>query len=292
MRLVLTIVFISINLKLFACSGCNVSTGLVNSDPVNYFSLKLRNAKYDGVESSFLRHTGHGGAFTETYFNYDFGAKYFFYKNWYAQGIFSYQQVRLTTDSVSNLINGITDPILLVGYNNYKIFRNWQLNYNVFAGLDLGVGDYKTILGEEYSSGSKSYDGLAGVELLAKLNKVGFSLKGNIKLNFENDLNYSFGNGVNSSFLFLFYHEKEKLTYIPFVGTTYELNEQDYLNKELVYNTSSEVLFFDMGINFLFNERILVGGKYQLGFYGDIPGWESVSVSGFEIQFSYVFGDQ
>jgi hypothetical protein len=57
-----------------------------------------------------------------------------------------------------------------------------------------------------------------------------------------------------------------------------------------VFNTSSEVLLFDIGINFLFKERLLFGGKYQIGFYKDIPGWESVSVSGFEIELSYIFG--
>jgi hypothetical protein len=250
----------------------------------------MRSAKYDGVESSFLRHTGHGGVFTEVFYNYDLGAKYFIYKHWYTQAIFSYQQTRLSTDSSSNLINGLTDPILLIGYHNYTVYENWQLNYNIFGGLDFGEGNYKTILGQEYSPGSKSYDGLAGFELLAKVEKIGVSLKGNIKLNFENDLSYRFGNGVNSSFLFLYYHEKENLLYIPFVGTTYELNEQDFLNKDLVYNTSSEVLFFDMGINFLIKDRLLIGGKYKLGFYNDVPGWESLSVSGFEMEFSYIFG--
>ena len=292
MRLALSIFLIFININLFACGGCNISTGIVNNDPVNYFSLKLRNTKYDGVESLFFRHTGHGGAFKESYFNYDLGVKYFFYKNFYAQGIFSYQQTILATDSVSNLINGITDPLLLVGYNNYRLFEKWQFNYNFYGGLDFGIGDYKTILGEEYSPGSKSYDGLAGFELLGKSKKIGFYLKGNIKLNFENDLNYSFGNGINSSLLFMYYHEKKNLTYIPFIGVTYELNEQDYLNKDLVYNTSSEVLFFDMGINFLFKEKLLLGGKYKLGFYRNIPGWENVIVSGFEIELSYIFGNQ
>ena len=289
MKLVLSIFLILINLKLFSCNGCNVSTGLVNSDPVNYFSIKLRNLKCDGVESSFLRHTGHGGAFKESYFNYDFGFKYFIYKKIYAQSLLSYQQIRLNTDSSSNLVNGITDPLILIGYNDYELFKNWQLNYNFFGGIDLGIGDYKTDFGEEYSPGSKSYDGLVGFELLAKVKKVGFSLKGNIKLNFENELKYSFGNGANSSILFLYYHEKENLTYIPFIGSTYLLNEQDYLSKDLVYNTSSEVLLFDIGINFLFKERLLFGGKYQIGVFNDIPGWERVSVSGFEIELSYIF---
>ena len=124
------------------------------------------------------------------------------------------------------------------------------------------------------------------------LSVVYYASQLNDNIDVQNDLNYNFGNGINSTFLFLYYHEKENLTYIPFLGTTYELNEQDFLNNDLVYNTSSEVLFFDMGINFLFKEKILVGGKYQLGIYDNIPGWESVSVSGFELEFSYIFGSK
>jgi len=290
MRLIITTVLVALKIKLLACSGCNVSTGLVNNDPVNYLSLKYRNTVFDGVESSFFRHTGHGGALSESYSNYDFSAKYFFYKNWYAQGIFSYQQVKLQSDSSTNFVNGLTDPYLFLGYNDYETFQNWQLNYNIFGGLDFGIGSYNTGYGHEYSAGSKSYDGLVGFELLAKFKKVGFSLKNNIKFNANNKENYLFGNGVNGSFLFLYYLEKENLMYIPFIGSTYEWNLQDKLVDDLILNTSSEVLFFDIGINFLFKERLLIGGKYQIGFYDNVPGWESINISGFEIELSYILG--
>jgi|TARA_B100000795_G_C22788512_1_gene435788 hypothetical protein len=291
MRLLLIIVLVALNVKLLACSGCNVSTGLVNSDPVNYLSLKYRNTIFNGVESSFFRHTGHGGVFSESYFNYDFSAKYFFYKKWYAQGMFSYQQVKLVSDSSTNFVNGVTDPFLFLGYNDFEIFKNWQLNYNVFGGLDFGIGSYKVAQGSEYSAGSKSYDRLLGVELLAKLKKVGFSLKGNIKFNSKNKENYLFGNVVNNSFVFLYYVEKENLMCIPFLGVTHEWNLKDKLDDDLILNTSSEVLFIDLGINFLFKNKFLIGGKYKLGFYNDVPGWESVNVSGFEIELAYIFSD-
>jgi hypothetical protein len=292
MRLLLIIVLVALNIKLLACSGCNVSTGLVNSDPVNYLSLKYRNTLFNGIESSFFRHTGHGGVFSESYFNYDFSAKYFFYKKWYAQGMFSYQQVKLVSDSSTNYVNGVTDPFLFLGYNDFEIFKNWQLNYNVFGGLDFGIGSYKVAQGSEYSAGSKSYDRLLGFELLAKLKKVGFSSKGNIKFNSKNKENYLFGNVVNNSFVFLYYVEKENLMCIPFLGVTHEWNLKDKLDDDLMLNTSSEVLFIDLGINFLFKNKFLIGGKYKLGFYDDIPGWESVNVSGFEIELSYIFSDK
>ena len=66
--------------------------------------------------------------------------------------------------------------------------------------------------------------------------------------------------------------------YIPFIGSTYEWNLQDKLVDDLILNTSSEVLFFDIGINFLFKERLLIGGKYQIGFYDNVPGWESINI--------------
>lgn len=290
MKVLFAFLLLFINLSSFACSGCNVSTGLVNNDPVDYFSFKYRNTVFDGVESSFFRHSGHGGSFAEKYANYDFGVKYFFYKNWYAQSVFSYQNLKLESDSSNNSVSGLVDPYLFIGYNNYSLFENWQLNYNIFGGLDFGIGKYDRSFGEEYSAGSKSYDGIVGVELLAKLKRVGFSVKSNLKMNLENSEDYHFGNGFNTSFLFLYYLEKENLTYIPYLGSTYELNLEDKLDKDLVLNTSSEVLFFDIGINFLIKEKVLFGGKYQIGFLDNIPGWESVSVSGFEIELSYIFG--
>lgn len=277
-------------IELFACDGCNLSTGIVNTDPVNYVSAKYRGSIFEGEEIPFFRHSGHGGDFYEAYFNIDFQAKYFFYNNFYAQGIFSYQMVDLQGETLKDKINGIVDPILLLGYQDVHIFENWQLNYNAFGGADFGIGKYDLNPDIEYSAGSKSYDAILGAELTARFERFGVSTRNNIKHNFENSDNYQFGQVINSGLSLIYYHEKENLMYIPFTGVSYEWNKQDKKESYYLINSSSEVLFLDLGLNLLFKEKLLIGGKYQFGLYQDSPGWKDLVTSGFECEIAYIFG--
>ena len=61
-------------------------------------------------------------------------------------------------------------------------------------------------------------------------------------------------------------------------------------NNNQVLNSSSELLYGALGVNLFFNKKILLGGKYQFRIYKDVPGWKSLDVSGFEMEFTYVFG--
>lgn len=290
MKSIFTILFLILSLEGFSCDGCNVSTGIVNNDPVNYVSVKYRGSFFEGEEIPFFRHSGHGGDFYEGYFNIDILGKYFFYKNLYAQGVMSYQMVNLQGESLNEKVNGIADPIVMLGYQDVEVFENWQLNYNVFAGADLGIGKYDLNPGIEYSSGSKSYDALVGFELMGRFDKLGIATRGNLKHNFENPDEYQFGQVINSAATFIYYHEKENLMYIPYAGVSYEWNKQDKNESLYLINSSSEILFFDLGINFLFKERLLIGGKYQYGVYQEAPGWKDLQTSGFECELSYIFG--
>jgi hypothetical protein len=71
---------------------------------------------------------------------------------------------------------------------------------------------------------------------------------------------------------------------------SYEWNKQDKNESLYLINSSSEILFLDLGINFLFKERLLIGGKYQYGVYQEAPGWKDLQTSGFECELSYIFG--
>lgn len=290
MKRILFVILIGLSSSSWACDGCNISTGLVNSDPFNYVSFKLKSVTYDGIEIPFFRHSGHGGSFTENYLNYDLIAKYFLTDNFYTQTLISFQQTGLQSATESSSFEGLIDPMLIVGYQNTEIFESWMLSYNVFGGLDFGVGKYVGGMNTEYSPGSKSYDGIIGTEFLGRFNKVGVLAKGNYKLNTNNPDDYRFGSVINSGLSLIYYHEKERMMYVPYIGITYEWDMKDESKSSDVINSSSEVLFLDAGVNFLFNNKLLLGGKYQYGVMKNVPGWESLDVSGFEIEVSYIFG--
>lgn len=295
MKFLITIFLFIISLQSFACDGCNISTGLVNSDPVDYLSIKHRNIYYSGEQIPFYRHTGEGGALAETYRSYDLIGKYFFHRNFYLQGLLSISDINIESHELDTNISGLSDPILLLGYQNIAVFEKWQLTYNFFGGLDFGIGEYDVSMPNdfdfiEFSPGSKSSDALIGVEFMAKFKKVGFLTKSNLKVGFLNNDKYRFGQVINSSLATAYYHEREKLMYVPYIGITYENDLVDQSKNNQVLNSSSELLFGDLGVNLFFNKKILLGGKYQFRIYKDVPGWKSLDVSGFEMELTYVFG--
>ncbi len=290
MRLWLIILSLFLFRSSFACDGCNVATGIINSDPVNYVSFKYRNLYASGVQQSFLRHTGEGGALAETYISYELIYKQFFYKKLYLQGILSIAETSVLSSDINKTILGVEDPILLLGYQNFNIYKKLQLNYNFFGGLDFGIGKYDNSVSPEYSPGSESADVFIGNELTARFMKWGVINRNNFKLPFENSNGYKFGNVFNSSLLLAFYYQKEKLLYVPNIGVSYEFDGLDYLTDKKTIFTNGQVVYADLGLNFLFNEKLLIGGKYQFPFVKDIKGWESIKFDSFEVDIAYIFG--
>lgn len=276
--------------QVFACDGCNISTGIVNSDPVNYISIRHRNLYYVGEEIPFMRHTGHGGQLSEKYLSYDIIAKYFFSNKAYLQSIISTSEIDIVSFDLNRKVSGFADPIFLFGYQSFEIYKKWQLNYNLFGGFDLGVGEYNNSLHQEYSPGSKTTDVLVGTELMGRFLKWGVISRLNYKNGFENSENYQFGQVINSSLHTGYYHERGNLMYVPLFGVSFESDFTDYYEGKSVKYSSSKVLFGDLGVNILFSKKLIFGGKYQFTLIRDVPGWSKLKVDAFELEISYVLG--
>ncbi len=277
--------------QVFACDGCNISTGIVNSDPVNYFSIRHRNSYYSGEEIPFMRHTGNGGQLSEEYFRYDIIAKYFFSKKLYLQSIVSINQTDVNSLDINRKVSGFADPILFFGYQGFTIYKKWQFNYNLFGGFDIGLGEYNSSLHQEYSPGSKTSDVMVGSELMARFVNWGMVAKLNYKKGFENKYGYQFGQVINTSIHSGYYHERGNLMYIPLVGLSFESNFIDYNNDKSVRYSSSNVLFADLGMNIMFSKKLILGGKYQITVFKDVPGWSKLKLDAFELEISYILGE-
>lgn len=289
MKQLLIGVLIFLASKVSACDGCTMSTGIINNDPVNYLSFKYKNTNVSGVESSFFRHSGAGGFLDEVYTDFDFAFKYFVYKSFYTQAIFKYQTVNIRREDEKESVQGFSDPIWLVGYQAVKNIKKWQFNYNVYAGFDIMIGKYSTISDVEYSPGSRSSDAIVGFDFSFKRNALGLLFKNNWKYNFNNSRNYQFGQVINNGFAATYTFEKENYSLIPYAGVDFELDASDRDKIGVVNSSRSSVLFAIAGMNFLFSEKVLIGGKYQLALFKDVSGWESIDISGFQIELTYIF---
>jgi len=287
--LYLFIVIISFS-RLEACDGCNISTGYINVDPVNYVSLRHRNVYYKGEEISFFRHTGHGGQLSENYLSHEFLAKYFAFNKFYLKTLISFKESVVFSQDIDQKISGFSDPIFLVGYQNLAIFKKWQFNYNIFGGFDIGIGEYNNDLHEEYSAGNKASDFLLGSEFLVRFDRFGMLSKVNYKVGFKNKFGYQFGQIINSNVYAAYFHERGNLMTIPLVGLSFESDFIDFKNNRSVRFSSSNILFADFGLNIMFSERFILGSKYKIPVFKNVPGWAELSIDAFEFELSFVLG--
>ena len=291
MRILFLITIVFLFFKTEACDGCNISTGFINIDPVNYFSFRHRNIQYDGEEIPFFRHSGGGGELHENFINYEFVAKYFVIKNIFFQTFISMKQTIISSEDIDETTRGFSDPIFLIGYQKFDVFKKWQLNYSFFGGCDIGIGRYETKLDEEYSPGSKTTDLLMGSEFLARFSKWAIISKSNYKIGYENKHGYRFGQTVNSSIYGGYYHEKGNFITLPLLGFSFESDFIDYNNSQSVKFSCSDIFFADIGLNLMLNRKFVFGTKYKIPVFKNVPGWSDVKLNSFEFEMSIVIGD-
>ena len=79
--------------------------------------------------------------------------------------------------------------------------------------------------------------------------------------------------------------------YVPLVGFSFESNFIDYNNDKSVRYSSSNVLFADLGMNIMFSKKLILGGKYQITVFKDVPGWSKLKLDAFELEISYILGE-
>ncbi len=291
MRIIFSITILFLSFKVHGCDGCNISTGFINVDPVNYISFRHRNNSFKGEEVPFFRHTGDGGELLECFLNYEFVTKYFAGEHLFLQSFISAKQTIMSSKDIDENTIGLSDPIVLIGYQNFEVFKKWQFNYSFFGGCDIGIGQYNTSLNEEYSPGSNTTDLLVGSEFLARFTKWAIISKSNYKIGYKNTQGYRFGQTINTSIYSGYYHEKTNLMILPLMGFSFESDFIDQYNNRLVKFSFSDVLFADLGLNIMFNKKYILGSKYKIPIFKNVPGWSDLKLTSFELEFTLVLGN-
>lgn len=289
-KILLSILLVFSSLISFACDGCNVVTGLVSADPVSFVSFQHRNAYFYGEEIPFFRHTGEGGELAETHLGYELMAKYFIKPKIHLTGVISTKEIKVEGADINRKISGFQDPYLTIGYQDFKVFETWQLNYNLFGGFDFGFGEYNTSVNYEYSPGSKSYDPLLGAEFNAKFKKFGIFNQNSFKIGLQNTDGYTFGNVFNSNLAVAYFHVRGNLTYVPFLGFYTQIDMNDTFKGAEVIYSSSEAFYINVGANIMFSSRLVLGGKYYSPLYKNFEGWKELRHDAYELSISYIFG--
>ena len=78
---------------------------------------------------------------------------------------------------------------------------------------------------------------------------------------------------------------------LPLMGFSFESDFIDQYNNRLVKFSFSDVLFADLGLNIMFNKKYILGSKYKIPVFKNVPGWSDLKLTSFELEFSLVLGN-
>lgn len=284
--------FILISTSIFACDVCNLSTGLLTTDPVNWVSFEQRQVIGSGDFSNVLKHTGlEGGSSTEFFNSSDITLRYFVYKNWYLRSTFGWGYNFVKTDVSEDWVSGLADPQVLLGYQYLYIGeKDFVLSSELMTGFGLPLGAYKDGVSAEYSPGSRAWSFLIGAQNIMKKGSFGFVLNASYLHNRPNPWGYWYGDALNmDAGILLDLVEREDFEVSLILGAHWEKDFADGKEGIYLFNSYSEYVGWQPQLVFNYKQKLQVQANYSGQLFADFPGWENTSIQGWSLSAMYSF---
>lgn len=269
---------------LFACDLCGYGSsgnyvGIMPEFQKNIAGIRYRN-------NSFKTHIGQNN--TETYLTRKesfatmelWGSVRLMKKIQLLFGL-PYQSNSFSNKTGKTVIQGLGDANVSGLYTIYSINRLTKNNrafyqmIHLSGGIKMPTGKYTKSgdfsSGNLFSIGTGSSDWNAGLIYELKLQKTGFNLGVNYKMNNTNKDHYRYGNKLQSSFqLYRKIDLSEKATLSPNIGVSAENNDEDTHNGFDVYNSGGYLTNASFGMEMKVN-------RFLLGFNRQIPLQQSIA---------------
>ncbi len=269
---------------LFACDLCGYGNsgnyvGIMPEFQKNIAGIRYRN-------NSFKTHIGQNN--TETYLTRKesfatmevWGSLRLMKKIQLLFGL-PYQSNAFSNNSGKSTMKGLGDMNisgLFTVYQMNRLTKNNRAAYQMLhltGGLKLPTGQYTSSgdfsSGNLFSIGTGSLDMHAGVIYEMKIQRTGFNLGLNYKMNHANNDQYRYGNKLQSSFqLYRKIDLSEKATLSPNIGISAENNDEDNHNGFDVYNSGGYVTNASFGMEMKVN-------RFLLGFNRQAPIQQSIA---------------
>ena len=273
--------FVLWNVNAFACDLCSMYLTINPNDYKHSLQINYRYRSAEAlIEQGYLSSQYH---VADGYYPYDTYAKETFQTIDIWGRFYLTQKLQLIVnlpyqisaysqnDTVTQSAEGIGDISALALYQVYNSMYSGKdgLRHRFIAGggLKLPTGAYKLIeddtpISEDYQPGTGSIDFILNAQYMVKYKRVGISSNFLYKFNGENELGYSFSNGLNAD-VRLFYQQPigKKWVVMPEVGVFQEQAERDVDNQAQVSNTGGKVSLFNSGLR-VFYKDVAIAANY------------------------------
>ena len=276
----------------FGCDVCNLTTGLLTTDPVDWVAFEQRQVFGSGDFNTDLKHRGGSeGSSNEVFNSSDITLRYFVKNQWFVRTSMGWNYNFVNTNGDKQWISGLSDPQLLLGYQ-YIFLGDSGLVFSIepMLGANLPFGAFKDNPEAEYSPGSRAWGVVSGMQTIIKKGSFGGVLNTSYVHNRPNPWGYWYGDAFNvDGGILLNLVERKSFILSTILGLRYEKDYSDGDDGIYVFNSKSDYLAWQPQVVMNFNSGIQVQTSYQGRLLAEFPGWDNPNVQGWNFSFMYSF---
>ena len=174
---------------------------------------------------------------------------------------------------------GLGDITTFANYTVYttpdSLEKQWNHNVQVGGGIKLPTGrfnhlDANSVLNPNIQTGSGSFDPLLDAIYTVRYKKWGLNSTAFYRFTTTNSNRFRFGNRFTGSMSFFYWAMREKSSFLPNVGLTYEHAQKDVHNSFIVDESGGNSCFTTVGLDYYY-KQLMLGVNVQVPTYQDNP---------------------
>jgi hypothetical protein len=276
----------------FACDVCNLTTGLLTTDPVNWAAFEQRQVFGSGDFNNDLKHRGGDeGSSSEIFNNSDVTVRYFFKKQFFFRSTLGWNYNFVNINGNKTWVSGLADPQVLLGYQYiYMGEKGFIMSLEPMFGANLPIGAFKDYPEAEYSPGSRAWGIVSGLQSIFKKGSFGGVFNVSYAYNRPNPWGYWYGDVMNiEGGLLLNLVERDNFILATILGLRYEKDYSDGEDGIYVFNSKSDYFSWQPQLVVNWKSGLQIQTGYQGQLLAEFPGWDNPKVNGWSLSVMYSF---
>jgi hypothetical protein len=271
------------------CSASGGSMGFASMLNANFVGVRYFNQKYkstDGLYSNSLW-------YSESFNTVQVWARIPIVKRVQVSVLIPYHFHSRETKTGNQSISGFGDLTVLAMYQLYQTRKDstfFAHTLQVGGGIKAPTGKFNEVnsgsVNPSYQIGTGSWDYMLATEYILRRKQIGFNSMLNYVIKTQNTKLYQFGNQFNYAGTFFYLYEKNEFSFAPQLGFAGEVYASNFQRKQIVRNTSGDIVFGRLGFE-LGKDRFSIGGNLMLPINQNLTGGNLEAQYRWSFNFNY-----
>jgi hypothetical protein len=256
------------------CSASGGSMGFASMLNANFVGIRYFNQKYKSTDGLY----SNSPWYKEDFNTVQVWARIPILKRIQISVLLPYHFHSRETKTGNQSISGLGDLTVLGMYQLYQTHKEstfFAHTLQVGGGLKAPTGTFDNLnsgtVNPSFQVGTGSWDYLLATEYTIRRKQFGFNSLLNYVIKTENTKFYQFGNQFNYAGTFFYLFENKKYSIAPQLGFAGEVYASNFQRKQIVRDTSGDLVFGRMGFE-IGKDRFSIGGNLMLPINQNLTG--------------------